>query len=89
MKRAKRVDCNSGHWLEYFRRRFHAASIFQNLNSAPNETSPDEYRLCASFGANKVPPKLTCDPSQLTEVSGLIRPVYTRRLMTKVFREEL
>jgi hypothetical protein len=37
MKRGKRVDCSSGHWLEYFRRRFHAVSIFQNLNSAPNE----------------------------------------------------
>jgi hypothetical protein len=29
MKRAKQVDCSSGHWLEYFRRRFHAVSIFQ------------------------------------------------------------
>jgi hypothetical protein len=37
MKRAKQVDCSSGHWLEYFRHRFHAVSIFQNLNSAPNE----------------------------------------------------
>ena len=64
--------------------RSYAVSIFQNLNSEPNE-----YRSCASPGGTNVAPKLSCDHSQLTQASGLIRIVYTKWLMIKVFRGEL